>query len=88
MHQMQHVDQHHQFPITSPAPIVTMTPPSSSHTMKDREATGRQGLGLATQQEVDGEGSGVVQHQDGGRVHSEEVGEPRDIPPAYDSIRQ
>ncbi|KAG1824067.1 hypothetical protein DFJ58DRAFT_830661 [Suillus subalutaceus] len=31
--------------------------------------------------------SGVVQHQDAGRVHSEE-GEPRDIPPAYDSIWQ
>ncbi|KAG2356021.1 hypothetical protein BDR07DRAFT_1424465 [Suillus spraguei] len=88
MHQMQHADQHHQFPITSPAPIVTMTPPSSSHTTKEIEAAGRQGLGLATQQEVDGEGSGVVQHQDGGRVHSEEEGEPRDIPPAYDSIRQ
>jgi hypothetical protein len=57
--------------------------------MKEREAAaGRQGLGLATQHEVDGEGSGVVQHQDAGQVHSEEEGEPRDIPPAYDSIRQ
>ncbi|KAG1837095.1 hypothetical protein DFJ58DRAFT_816666 [Suillus subalutaceus] len=58
------------------------------YSMKEREAaSGRQGLDLATQQEVDGEGSGVVQHQDAGRVHSEE-GEPRDIPPAYDSIWQ
>ncbi|KAG1873961.1 hypothetical protein F4604DRAFT_1925527 [Suillus subluteus] len=58
------------------------------YSTKEREAaSGRQGQGLATQQEVDGEGSGVVQHQDAGRVHSEE-GEPRDIPPAYDSIWQ
>jgi hypothetical protein len=57
--------------------------------MKEREAAaGRQGLGLATQQEVDGEGSGVVQHEDAGQAHSEEGGEPRDVPPAYESIRQ
>lgn len=59
--------------------------------MKEREAAaggGRQGLALATQQEVDGEGSGVVQHQDAGQAHSEEGGEePRDVPPAYESIR-
>jgi hypothetical protein len=38
-------------------------------------------------QEVNGEGSGVVQHQDAGRIPSEE-GLLRDIPPAYDSIMQ
>ncbi|KAJ8586600.1 hypothetical protein M405DRAFT_823092 [Rhizopogon salebrosus TDB-379] len=42
---------------------------------------------LAMHQEVNGEGSGVVQHQDAGRIPSEE-GLLRDIPPAYDSIIQ
>ncbi|KAG1850026.1 hypothetical protein C8R48DRAFT_727945 [Suillus tomentosus] len=72
------------------APNIVSNTSSSSRAMKEREAAaGRQGLGLATQQEVDGEGSGVVQHQDAGRAHSEEeAGEPRDVPPAYESIRQ
>ncbi|KAG2067978.1 hypothetical protein BDR04DRAFT_1104189 [Suillus decipiens] len=86
---MQQTDWHNPRPLTSPDPSVSNAS-SSSRAMKEREAAaGRQGLGLATQQEVDGEGSGgVVQHQDGGQVHSEEETEPRDIPPAYDSIRQ
>ncbi|KAG2143405.1 uncharacterized protein EDB93DRAFT_1155989 [Suillus bovinus] len=89
MYAMQQADWHNPRPLTSPAPSVSNTS-SSSRAMKEREAAaGRQGLGLATQQEVDGEGSGVVQHHDGGRAHSEEeAGEPRDIPPAYESIRQ
>jgi hypothetical protein len=47
------------------------------------------GHDLATQQEVDGDGSGVVQRQDAGHVPSES-GEVllRDIPPTYDSIVQ
>jgi hypothetical protein len=85
---MQQADWHNPYPLTSPAPSVSNAS-TSSRAMKEREAAaGRQGLGLATQHEVDGEGSGVVQHQDAGQVHSEEEGEPRDIPPAYDSIRQ
>lgn len=89
MYAMQQADWHNPRPLTSPAPSVSNTS-SSSRAMKEREAAaGRQGLGLATQQEVDGEGSGVVQHEDGGQAHSEEEGgEPRDVPPAYESIRQ
>jgi hypothetical protein len=89
MYAMQQADWHNPRPLTSPAPSVSNTS-SSSRAMKEREAAaGRQGLGLATQQEVDGEGSGgVVQHEDGGQAHSEEGGEPRDVPPAYESIRQ
>ncbi|KAG1728545.1 hypothetical protein EDB19DRAFT_155971 [Suillus lakei] len=89
MYAMQQADWHNPRPLTSPAPSVSNTS-SSSRAMKEREAAaGRQGLGLATQQEVDGEGSGVVQHQDAGQAPSEEEGgEPRDIPPAYESIRQ
>ncbi|KAG1827923.1 hypothetical protein EV424DRAFT_1388823 [Suillus variegatus] len=89
MYAMQQADWHNPLPLTSPAPSVSNTS-SSSRAMKEREAAaGRQGLSLATQQEVDGEGSGVVQHQDAGRAHSEEeAGEPRDVPPAYESIRQ
>ncbi|KAG1723749.1 hypothetical protein EDB19DRAFT_1915934 [Suillus lakei] len=46
-------------------------------------------LGLATQQEVDVEGFGIVQHQDVGQSSSqEEGGELKDVPPAYESIRQ
>ncbi|KAG2032391.1 hypothetical protein BDR03DRAFT_970237 [Suillus americanus] len=88
LYPMQQADWHNPRPLTSPAPSVSNTS-SSGRAMKEREAAaGYQGLGLATQQEADGEGSGpVVQHQDAGQVHSEE-GEPRDIPPAYDSIRQ
>ncbi|KAG1873983.1 hypothetical protein F4604DRAFT_1681143 [Suillus subluteus] len=87
MYSMQQADWHNPRPLTSPAPSDSNAS-SSSRAMKEREAAaGRQGLGLATQQEVDGEGSGVIQHQDAGQVHSEE-GEPRDIPPAYNSIRQ
>ncbi|KAG1767900.1 hypothetical protein EV702DRAFT_1146015 [Suillus placidus] len=89
MYAMQQADWHNPRPLTSPAPSVSNAS-SSSRVMKEREAAaGRQGLGLATQQEVDGEGSGVVQHEDGGQAHSEEGGgEPRDVPPAYESIRQ
>lgn len=83
---MQQGDWYNPRPLTSPAPSVTNTS-SSGRATKEREAAGRQGLGLATQQEVDGEGSGVVQHQDAGRAQSEEEGEQRDIPPAYESIR-
>ncbi|KAJ8584446.1 hypothetical protein M405DRAFT_826827 [Rhizopogon salebrosus TDB-379] len=51
------------------------------------EAADYRGPDLAMHQEVDGEGSGVVQHQDAGRIPSEE-GLLRDIPPACDSIMQ
>lgn len=90
MYAMQQQDWHNPRPMTSPPPSVTNTS-SSGRAMKEMEAQSRQGLGLATQHEVDGEGqgSGVVQHQDAGRAPGSEEGEPpRDIPPAYDSIRQ
>ncbi|KAG1840615.1 hypothetical protein F4604DRAFT_1961344 [Suillus subluteus] len=63
---------------------------SSGRGMKERETAAtasRQGLVLPTQQEVDSEGSDAVQHQDAGQAPSEE-GEPRDVPPAYESIGQ
>jgi len=86
---MQQGDWHNPHPMTSPPPSVSNTS-SSGRAMKEREAMeGRQGLGLATQHETDGEGSGVVQHQDAGLAPGEEEGEPpRDIPPSYDSIRR
>jgi hypothetical protein len=60
---------------------------SSSRAMKKREAAaGRQGLGLATQQEVDGEASGVVQHEDGGQAHNEEKAENREMFPLHMSL--
>ncbi|KAG1728542.1 hypothetical protein EDB19DRAFT_1832700 [Suillus lakei] len=47
------------------------------------------GISLATQQEVDVESSSIVQHQDAGQSFSqEEGGELKDVPPAYESIRQ
>lgn len=91
MYAMQQQDWHNPRPMTSPPPSVSNTS-SSGRAMKEMEAqSGRQGLGLATQHEVDveGQGSSVVQHQDAGRAPGSEEGEPpRDIPPAYDSIRQ
>ncbi|KAJ8585776.1 hypothetical protein M405DRAFT_824403 [Rhizopogon salebrosus TDB-379] len=51
------------------------------------EAADHRGPDLAMHQEFNGEGSGVVQHQDSGRIPSEE-GLLRDIPPVYDSIIQ
>ncbi|KAG2356023.1 hypothetical protein BDR07DRAFT_1464256 [Suillus spraguei] len=83
---MQQADWHTPRPLTSPAQSVSNAS-SSSRGMKEREtasAAGRQGRSLPTQQEVDGEGSGAVQHQDAGQVPSEEG---RDVPPAYESIR-
>ncbi|KAG1809167.1 uncharacterized protein BJ212DRAFT_1484677 [Suillus subaureus] len=91
MYPMQQAGWHTPRPLTSPAPRVSNASASSSgHGMKERGAAataGRQGLALPTQQEVDGEGSGAVQHQDAGQAPSEE-GEPIDVPPAYESIRQ
>jgi hypothetical protein len=72
--------------LTSPASSVGA---SSGRMMKEQEVTaGRQGPSLSTQQEVDGEGSGVVQHRDAGQALGEEGGELRDVPPAYESISQ
>lgn len=69
-------------PLTSPGSSVVAS--SSGRMMKEQEvAAGRQSLGLSTQQEADGEGSGVVQHRDAGQALGEEM---RDIPPAYESI--
>jgi len=90
MYPMQQGDWYNPRPATSPPPSVSNTS-SSGRAMKEMEAqSGRQGLGLATQHEMDGEGSGgVVQHEDAGQAPAEEESEPpRDIPPAYDSIRQ
>ncbi|KAG1799953.1 uncharacterized protein BJ212DRAFT_1581684 [Suillus subaureus] len=91
MYPMQQAGWHTPRPLTSPAPRVSNASASSSgHGMKERGAAataGRQGLALPTQQEVDGEGSGAVQHQDAEQAPSEE-GEPIDVPPAYESIRQ
>ena len=88
MYTMQQADWHNPRPMTSPPPSVSNTS-SSGRAMKEMEAqASRQGLGLATQQEDEGEGSGVVQHQDAGRAPTDEGDPPRDIPPAYDSIRQ
>lgn len=73
-------------PLTSPASSVGA---SSGRVMKQQEvAAGRQGPSLSTQQEADGEGSGVVQHRDAGQALEEEGGELRDVPPAYESISQ
>ncbi|OJA15648.1 hypothetical protein AZE42_12819 [Rhizopogon vesiculosus] len=65
-------------------------PPSpSGHAMKEREIVGHQGLEFAMQQEVHGDGSVMVQHQDAGRVPSEGGSILlSDIPPAYESIVQ
>lgn len=64
---------------------------TSTRAAKEREAMGRsgqgQGLGLATQREA-AEGSDVVVHQDAGRAPIEEHAPPKEIPPAYESIRQ
>ncbi|KAG1831157.1 hypothetical protein DFJ58DRAFT_252218 [Suillus subalutaceus] len=84
---MQQADWHTTRPLTTPAPRVGNASASSSgRGMKERETAataGRQGLVLPTQLEVDSEGSGAVQHQDAGQE-----GEPRDVPPAYESIGQ
>ncbi|KIK38892.1 hypothetical protein CY34DRAFT_14763 [Suillus luteus UH-Slu-Lm8-n1] len=74
-------------PLTSPASSVVAS--SSGRMMKEQEAAAdRQGFGLSTQQEAEGEGSGVVQHRDAGQALGEERGEMRDVPPAYESISQ
>jgi hypothetical protein len=83
--------QHPQVANTSPMPQIDRHNPrplsSSGHAIKETEAADHRGPDLAMHQEVNGEGSGVVQHQDAGRIPSEE-GLLRDIPPAYDSIMQ
>jgi hypothetical protein len=61
--------------------------PSSGRVIKESEAVDHRAANLSMHREVNGEGSGVVQHRDAGRVPSEE-GLLRDIPPAYDSIMQ
>ncbi|KAG2117600.1 hypothetical protein DEU56DRAFT_159840 [Suillus clintonianus] len=83
---LQQTDLDNPRPLTRPAPSVSNT--SSGREMNDQEAAaGRQGLALTTQQEVDGEGSGV-EHHDAGQAQNDEGGEePRDVPPAYESIR-
>ena len=86
------VDWHSPRPGVSPPPSTVSNNTSSTRTTKEREAMGRggQGIGLAlaTQHEAP-EGSGdVVVHQDAGRAPAEEHTPPREIPPAYDSIRQ
>ncbi|KAF9219830.1 hypothetical protein BS17DRAFT_882629 [Gyrodon lividus] len=92
-------DWHTPNPLTSPAPSTVAshtTTATSSRSAKEREALARNGqgagtrtgLGLATQHEAP-EGSGeVVVHQDAGRAPSDEQPAPREIPPAYESIRQ
>ncbi|OAX42042.1 hypothetical protein K503DRAFT_797483 [Rhizopogon vinicolor AM-OR11-026] len=61
--------------------------PSSppGHVIKEKGIGGHQELDFAMEQQVNGESSSVVQHQDAGCVLSE-VGLLRDVPPAYDSI--
>lgn len=90
MYAMQQADWHAPRPLTSPAQSAGVAS-SSGRGMKEQEATAvasHQGLGLPTQQEVDGEGSGIMQHQNAGQLPSEGGREPRDLPPAYESIRQ
>lgn len=90
MYAIQQTDWHTPRPLASPAQSLSNAS-SSSRGMKEREtaaAAGRQGLSLPTQQEVDGEGSGAVQHQDAGQAPSEEGRESRDVPPAYESLRE
>lgn len=83
MYGTQQTDPTHHL-LTSPASSVGAS--SSGRVMKEQEvAVGRQGPSLSTQQEVDGEGSGVVQHRDAGQALGEEGGELRDVPPAYES---
>jgi hypothetical protein len=83
--------QHPQVANTSPMPQADCRNPrplsSSGHAIKDMETADHRGPDLAMHQDVNGEGSGVVQHQDAGRIPSE-AGLLRDIPPAYDSIMQ
>ncbi|KAJ8588821.1 hypothetical protein M405DRAFT_819062 [Rhizopogon salebrosus TDB-379] len=83
--------QHPQVENTSAMPQADWCNPhplsSSGHAIKETEAADHRGPDLAMRQEVNGEGSGVVQHQDAGRIPSEE-GLLRDITPAYDSIMQ
>ncbi|KAG1727050.1 hypothetical protein EDD22DRAFT_1054266 [Suillus occidentalis] len=87
MYATQQADSATPRPFTSLASSVGAS--SSGRMMKEQEvAAGRQGFGLSTQQEADGEGSGVVQHRDAGQALGEEGGEMRDVPPAYESISQ
>lgn len=89
MYATQQADSATPRPLTSPASSVGAS--SSGRVTKVQEvaaAAGRQGPGLATQQEVDGEGSDVVQHRDAGQALGVEEGELRDVPPAYESISQ
>jgi hypothetical protein len=83
--------QHPQVANTSAMPQADWHNPrrlsSSGHAIKEMEAADQRGPDLAMHQEVNGEGSVVVQRQDSGRIPSEE-GLLRDIPPAYDSILQ
>jgi hypothetical protein len=89
MYATQQADSAAPRPLTSPATSVGAS--SSGRMMKEQQAAaaaGRQGPGLSTQQEVDSEGSGVVQHRDAGQAFGAEGGELRDVPPAYESITQ
>lgn len=82
-------------PGASPPPSTVSYNTTSTRAAKEREAMGRigqrqgqgQGLGLATQQEAAEGSGGVVVHQDAGRAPSEEHVPPKEIPPAYESIR-
>ncbi|KAG1737981.1 hypothetical protein EDB19DRAFT_1909426 [Suillus lakei] len=79
MFAMQQADSHSPRPLTSPHASASNTA-SSVREMKEREAAaGRQGVGLATQQEIDGEGQAPAEGAGG------ELG---DVPPAYESISQ
>ncbi|KAG6377964.1 hypothetical protein JVT61DRAFT_14758 [Boletus reticuloceps] len=86
------VDWYSPRPGASPPPSTVSNTTSSTRAAKEREAMGRggqgRGLTLGTPQEA-AEGSGdVVVHQDAGRAPIEEHAPPREIPPAYESIRQ
>ncbi|OAX39047.1 hypothetical protein K503DRAFT_782441 [Rhizopogon vinicolor AM-OR11-026] len=85
--------QHPQAPSINAMPQADwhrQRPPSpSGHVMKEREVVGHQGFEFAMQQEVHGDGSVMVKHQNAGRVPSEGGSILlSDIPPAYESIVQ
>jgi hypothetical protein len=73
---MPQVDRHNPRPLSS-----------SGHAIKETEVTDHRGPDLPMHQEVNDEVSGVVQHQDAGRIPREE-GLLRGIPSVYDSIMQ
>lgn len=73
----------------SPGPSLPGTGSSSAGmTLPSNKEMEARGLRVANA--PGGEGSGVVQHEDGGRIpeaHAEEEAVPNEIPPSYDSIR-